>query len=245
MALKAKLTKDEFGALPEPVREHYTASGDTYVLQAEGLADAGKLAEFRSNNERLTKELNGLRDQLKTFDGVDPEEYRRFKATPPPKPTEIEAQITAAVEKATKPLREQLERESKEKLELKRAAEAKQFEDSVRDAAKKAGVQDDYLIDVVGRARHFGFTLTSDGVRAMKGELAVRDDKGDEVTLDRFLKDLPKGFFGVTAGSGPSNAPNGLQTVGGKKTLYDPDPVTFGRYADQIHKGEVVVIRTR
>jgi hypothetical protein len=49
MALKSKLTKTEFEALPDVLKEHYKASGDNYLLEADDLT------ELRTAKDRETQ----------------------------------------------------------------------------------------------------------------------------------------------------------------------------------------------
>ncbi len=65
-------------ALPEPLREHYTKSGEDgkYYLQAEGLVPKAKLDEFRTTNTALLKERDDLKGR---FADIDPDEYKTLK----------------------------------------------------------------------------------------------------------------------------------------------------------------------
>src|SRR5262245_4165368 len=207
MALRHRLTKDEHAALAEPLREHYKESDGAYVL--DGFAPSDTLREFRDTNTRLQSELRGIKDK---YGDLDPEKARAAlaeveKRKEPPKDDDIEKRIRDAVEAATKPLHTRLGSMESERNDLKAKNQRQTFETVVNDAATKAGVQGDYLIDVRSRAQSFGFKVVGDSaVRALggeKGDEPITNDDGKEVTLPDFLKTLPGAFYGRTQGSGP------------------------------------------
>jgi hypothetical protein len=77
MALKVKLTAEEFGKLSDEMKAGYKQSGDVYLLDAEGIDDISAL-----NNalDRLKKEAKDARDQAAKFKDVDPERYKTLIA---------------------------------------------------------------------------------------------------------------------------------------------------------------------
>jgi hypothetical protein len=240
--LKHKLTRDEHAALAEPLREHYKDVDGAFVL--EGFAPVEQLNEFRTTNRRLTGELAGLKDK---YGDLDPVAARAAleelgKRAKPPNDDELAQRIEAA----TKPLQTRLTAMETERNALRAKTERQTFDTTVNEAAQRAGVQADYLVDVRSRAQGAGFRVVGDTIRAMGGDTGdepVLDKDGHELTLDGFLKTLPAAFYGRTQGSGP-----GRQTLAPGQTvktgaLYDPDPLAFGRHAEQIAKGDVQVIR--
>lgn len=56
MALKSKLTKAEFDALPDVLKEHYKASGDSYLLDSDDAAELRRAKEREVEQTRLEKE---------------------------------------------------------------------------------------------------------------------------------------------------------------------------------------------
>lgn len=75
--MKAKITKDEFNALPEALRKEYKEQGDKYLLIVDsvdgwaledvtGLRSA--LGKERDNATNATRELTQLREQFKDID---------------------------------------------------------------------------------------------------------------------------------------------------------------------------------
>jgi hypothetical protein len=248
LALKGRLTKAEHDALPEPLKEHYAEKDGSFVLQAEGLPDPAAFNEFRENNRRMKIELETLRERYKD---VDPEEFRRLRTEldalkkKPPGDDVKEAELKW--EKRLHTLETKLQTAEAEKTALAEKADQQAFDTSVKDVAAKAGVQADYLEDVLARARRTGFRLVEGTVKALKGDEPLRDEEtGKPVTLDGFVKALPGAFFGRTSGTRPDpNTRSGGGGLNGQvKVLMDPTPLEMGRQADKIAKGEVEVRRT-
>jgi hypothetical protein len=243
MALRHKLTKDEHTALPEALRDHYKEADGAFVL--DGFAPVDTLNEFRTNNRQLKGELAALREK---YGDLDPEKARaamteleKNKAAAP----DVQKMIDDAVARATTPLTTRLGAMELERNTLREKNQRQTFETTINEAATKAGVQPDYLIDVRSRAAAYGFRVQGDTVRALggdKGEDPILDKDGKEVTLPDFLKQLPGAFYGRTggAGAGRDRQPGGTPMA--KGTLYNPSPVEFGRHAEAIAKGDVTVI---
>lgn len=76
MALKAKITEEEFGELAEVLQEHYTKQGDEYVLDTDDKGYKDRISEFRNNNIALQQELESLKADLGKFKGIDPAKYQ-------------------------------------------------------------------------------------------------------------------------------------------------------------------------
>jgi len=76
MALKANVSKAEFDALPDGIKEHYKEDGDSgYWLEAEGVEDVSGL------KSALTKErenVSQLKQSLGKFKDVDPAKYQEL-----------------------------------------------------------------------------------------------------------------------------------------------------------------------
>lgn len=56
MALKSKITKAEFDALADPLKEHYKASGDNYLLESDEANELRAAKDRESEARRLEKE---------------------------------------------------------------------------------------------------------------------------------------------------------------------------------------------
>lgn len=251
MALKGRLTKAEYDALADPFKEHYLEQDDAFVLQAEGYIPATRLDEFRENNRTLNRNLEAAKAALKAFDGVDPAEHKRLKEEVErlgKAPVKTDQELEERIGRLTKPLNDKVDALIVERDTLKAKNEAQGFATLVQNAATKAGIQADFMPDVLNRARTAGFKLVDENeVRGFRPgtDEQLRDDAGKEITLDRFVREQPSAFFGKTTGSNPapgsrSAGPQGSGTI---KKLYNPSPAEQGRHSKEIAAGTVEVVR--
>lgn len=77
MALKRKITKEEYEKLADPLKTEYKAAGEDYVLDVEGIDD---ITNVESALRKTRDELKDVKDKLKAKDGVDPEKYAALVA---------------------------------------------------------------------------------------------------------------------------------------------------------------------
>jgi hypothetical protein len=84
MALKRKITKEQFDALPENIRFEYNADGNDFVLQTEGDEDTGAL---RRANLRLKDQIETLEQRNDEIAG----KLERFEKDPARKAGDIAA----------------------------------------------------------------------------------------------------------------------------------------------------------
>lgn len=64
MALKRKITKDQFDKLADNIKFEYAADGDSYVLQTEGDEDIGPLKRANQRLKDQLQHLEGKNDEL-------------------------------------------------------------------------------------------------------------------------------------------------------------------------------------
>jgi hypothetical protein len=248
MALKAVLTKAEHDALPDPLKEHYVAKDDAFILEADGVE---RLDEFRTNNRRLNSELEQARARLKAYDGIDPQEYGRLKAEVErltKAPVKDDKELEERIERVTAPLKQSVKQLQDERDALKRQNEEQTFQTHVTSVAQKIGILNEFMPDVLSRATRAGFRLADGEVRGFRGgtDDPLRADDGKEVTLERFMREQPAAFFGTTKGS--NNAPgarpgSGANSGAAVKKLYNPSPAELGRLSKEIAAGTVEVVR--
>lgn len=255
MALKATLaTKADLDALPEQQRALYTEKDGKFVLDVEGMAPAGELQElktqlatFRDNNRTMFGELEGLKTK---FDGIDPEEHKTLKSELDKlkkkglnKADDLETAIKAAVDQATKPLADKLAAEEAARVKAQQAADAARFRELFAADASKAGVRASALEFVLPKAET-SFELKDGAIVAKAGAKHPTEAHKDLTTAD-WLQHLAKTsdyLFEPSTGGGA----NGNGGGGGRpdaKQLINPTPEQMGRYAKEIGKGEIVVVR--
>jgi hypothetical protein len=263
MPLKPVLgSKADIESLPEPIRALYREKDGAYVLDVEDVVPAkeveahrAKIAEFRDNNIKLMKELEELKSRLAKLDGVDPEEFKRLKAEKEKlvkkgvkDVDELGQFVQQSIAEATKPLVDKLTAIEQERERLKRNLEISTLKDTISSIAVKKGVKQKAIPYVIDRATQmFRVVENGDGppkVTAKDG-LYSRAKPAEPLTPEEWLDELAKSddfLFEPSAGAGASPASGGSKS--GAKQLINPTPEEMGRYAEQIAKGEVVVIRS-
>lgn len=73
MALAATL--DSLDDVPEEIAEHYEQDGDIYRLRVDGYEDVG----LRTTLEDKKRDIKKLRDKLKAYEGIDPDEVAELR----------------------------------------------------------------------------------------------------------------------------------------------------------------------
>ena len=267
MALKAVLaSQDEFNALPEAIREHYTEQDGTWVLALDGptrreAALGTKVNEFRDTNIALSRERDeatrAAEETKRTLEAVDLEEFERLKKAHATldkkgvtKPEDIDQLVQQAVAAAVKPMQDQLQTAA----EREQAAHARLAQESftrlVTEQASRAGVRPEALPDVIGRAGQHGFVMQA-GQAVVLGEHGVQKAStarpGEAFSLGEWLMGLKRDggahLFKPSVGSGDQGQP-GTPGPMSRGVLRDPSAVEFGRNLEQIAKGGVTVDRT-
>jgi uncharacterized protein YdcH (DUF465 family) len=244
------------GAVPEALKEFYTEKEGKYFLNAEGLTPEtelkeakAKISEFRDSNVRLMKRIDEeLLPKLKTFDGLDPEEYKTLKAE---KETftkkgvkgadDIEALIQKNVSAAVKPLVDELTNIKQERLTLKQQLESKAVDEHITNVANKAGIDPDCLRPALTLAREV-FKYKDGKVIALNGDTPVysKEHPDQPLTAEEWLPTgVPKAFFKPSAGGGADGGDT--HKSGGARIIKMPDAVTFGKNLEDIASGKAVV----
>tara|TARA_R110000824_G_scaffold8899_3_gene40394 strand:- start:7964 stop:8785 length:822 start_codon:yes stop_codon:yes gene_type:complete len=268
MALKAVLQgQEEFDSLPESVRDHYKESDGVFSLSVEGVTGrenelGAKVAEFRDTNVQLMKDKVSLSGQVEEmaskYQNVDPDVYRKLisdqvklekKDAKVVTNSDLTSQIQDAVLNAVKPIQAQLneakERESQAQSSLEKAS----FRNIVNKAAVEAGVRNEALDDVLGRALQVGFTL-HDGSALIVNDGAVKfsPDKPDQpFSIPEWLVGLQRDggshLFkpSISTGDQDQSGPD-VRLKGGN--LKDPSVKQFARNLEAIASGKVTVTRS-
>jgi hypothetical protein len=228
MALK--YTVDTLDGLSPAVRGHYTKADDgKFQLTLDGgHPDTARVAEFRDNNVKLTKERDDL---LARFDGIDP---AAVKAT---------AAKLAALEQA-KPDERIAALESQLAAANKRANEGV-LKDAVSGAFLKSGgrpAASDYILSKAEKL----FTVAADGT--LVSSAFDPDQPGVKLTVAAFInQQLKESSFAFQPSSGSGADPRrstGGGNRSGAKELRNPTPQQLGDAATAaaIRRGELKVV---
>ena len=206
MPLKFKFkTREE---IPAELQPHYVERDGAWILDAEGDGSKAKLEEFRANNIALS-------NQLKRFEGIDPDEVRRLADENRTLRTatlsedakrEMEAQL-----KSTKAgFEKQLAAVTSERDTLHGRLTAIQIDQAVVNEATKRGLRPTAIPDITARAR-ITFKLVDGVPQAFDGQTA-RMGKDGPMTLaewvDALVSDAPH-LFEANAGGGAAGSGSG------------------------------------
>lgn len=261
MALKSKLSREEFEKLPEAIKEHYAASGEGYALDTDaGSEYKSKVDEFRINNVALMKEREALKDRVKQFEGIDPEAARTAAA----RLIEIEEQGLKDDNKIDELVEKRVERMSADfknkygaleernvELEQRTSVTEKQLhtkmvESGIAGAIVAVGsVRKGALPDIMARAHSVWKLDDNLELVAMNGDQPIIGADGKspltpEEYASALLQDAPF-FFEGSSGAGGKGGTAADAGAGGKSVAAG-DKVAFGANLEAIAKGEVQVL---
>jgi hypothetical protein len=146
----------------------------------------------------------------------------------------------AQVDAAVKPLQDRLNEITMRERAAQEQLARTTLENSLRDAASKAGVDERALPDFLNRGLQV-FTLKDGQVVAMRGEQPVfsRRQPGEALSPEEWAQDLASDAPHLFRPSKGGGAPGGVGAP--RKKYISTDPLDFGSHLDQIAKGEVIV----
>jgi hypothetical protein len=222
MALKPVI--DTLDGLPPAIREHYVAKDGKYQLALDGEhPDTVRVAEFRANNIRVTKENEDLKTK---FAGIDPDAVRADKAR-------LETLEAAKPDETIAALRAQL-------AEAHTRANASVLKDAITAAFLKNGGRPNAVDYIVSKAAD-KFAVEG-GV--LVGKVFDANKPGEKLTVDGFISQHVRDSdfaFKASSGGGSNPRPGDGRSSGGKE-LRNPDARTLGANANAIARGEMRVV---
>ena len=208
MALKYKIKSRE--EIPAELVNLYVERDGAFYLDAEGVVDKTKHEEFRANNIALT-------NQLKRFDGIDPdavrqlaEEKHKLEEAAQIKAGEVDkvlaARLKAELDKVHAPV-------LAERDALHGRLTAIQIDQAVVNEATKRGLRATAITDITARAR-MTFKLVDGVPQAFDGEkIRTGKDGVSPMTLaewvDALVSDAPH-LFEANAGGGAAGSGGGV-----------------------------------
>jgi hypothetical protein len=222
MALKFKFkSKDE---IPSEQLPFYVERDGAFVLDVDGAVDKAKLEEFRSNNIKLERERDELRQR---FDGIDPEqvrslaeEKRKLEEGQALKAGEIEKVIESRVKSIRADLEKQVANLTSERDALTARLTTLQIDQGVTGVATKRGLRPTAIADITARARSV-FRLVNGAPSAFEADgKSVRYGKDGltpmtlEEWVDTMVAEAPH-LFESNSGGGATGAAHGHAAGGG------------------------------
>lgn len=241
MALKPVYDKQD--QIPQPLREHYVEEDGRFVLQHDGEHPAlAKVAEFRTNNVAMKRELDELRPLKTKFEGIDPSvvaaeraelaELRPLKAKVAG--LDLDAARAALTENAAlKAAASEAEAKAK-RVQLRAVIESKAL--AAGAFPKGAGMLTDKLM------AEDKFFVEGDSVKAKPG-LFSPDRPGEPLTVEDWLRSASREYsfaFKPSSGSGSVGSGSASETSS-VRVLRNPTEKQLGAAATDILKGRVRV----
>lgn len=266
-----KATVSSLNDVPESLRGEYEERDGKLVLKLEGepngfvpasqLAEAnGKVVQFRNSYTGLLKEiatiagvteatdLSPIKAKLATFDGINPVEYKELKAKAEEfgkkglkNADDIKVQITAAIEAAMTPVRQELESEKTARAEAQNRANEALLRQTIGDRYIKAGGKPSALDFMVAESKQ-DFHVVGNEVKAKDTKFSTVNP-GKPLEVDEWLTQATKKYdfaFATSKGGGADPKPGDPKA--GVKQLVNPTPQELGRYSDEIAKGELQIV---
>jgi hypothetical protein len=208
MALKYKYkTRDE---IPAELQSLYVERDGAWTLEAEGVAEKSKLEEFRTNNIALT-------NQLKRFEGIDPDAVRQLAEENKSLRTatlseDAKREMDAQLKTAKSAFEKQLAAVTGERDTLNGRLTAIQIDQAVVTESTKRGLRATALPDITARARQ-SFKLVNGVPQAFEADgQTARMGKDGPMTLaewvDALVSDAPH-LFEANAGGGAAGSGSG------------------------------------
>jgi hypothetical protein len=212
MPLKYKYTNA--GEIPAELKSFYVERDGAWTLDADGVVSQSKLDEFRQNNITLT-------NQLKRFDGIDPDAVRQLAADKQRledeqriKDGKFQDVLDARLKSAKADWDKQFSTVTGERDTLLGRLSAIQIDQAVVSEATKRGLRPTALTDITARARQT-FKLVAGVPQAFEadGQTArMGKDGAAPLTLaewvDALVSDAPH-LFEANAGSGAAGSGSG------------------------------------
>ena len=253
--LKAKITKSEHGAMNELLQREYKASGDDYVLDADGLVPSGdlaaansKLVEFRENNRALNVRAGELETLREKFKDVDPEKYKtmtteieELKTKGINKPGDVATQINKAVTDAVKPLADKLELAEIARKAGETELQKTRLRTALTTAALEGKAKKEAVDHVVDKAEQVFELDAAGGVKARDGFFSA-DKPAERISVTEWMtaaakSKIPYAFEPSTGGGAGGGAGGGTPPSAATQVL-TRDPAELGKHMEALAKGD-------
>lgn len=254
MALKLKLTTEEFTALDGGMKGAYVKLDDgSYKLDADGVEDTtGLKSALQKKKDELEEAKNALKSIEKKFEGIDAEEVKKllakFEGDDDAKLIK-EGKIDEVINKRTERMRADYDKKLQDATKKVEQADgrAKKFsqrvlDDQIREAASKAGLHASAIEDALFRGRSM-FSLDEEGKAVQLGEdgkpVMGKDGKAPFAPTEWIgtMKESAPHWFPAPSNGGGAGGSNGRQNANGATdpTLSPAQRITAARAAQGHH----------
>ena len=218
MSLKFEITVEEHEKLDEAKQGLYKKDGDNYRLDVSGAVPKSKLEEFRTYNHELE-------NQLKAFEGLDPDKYKAMIKTQEQLDDkklidagEIETLVSNKVEAATSDFQSKLDAANKRNDALAAQLADRDVKELIENSAHKAftehrirpEVQDDLMKSIKST-----FSVKDGKAVGMDGETILAGANGN-LSINEFVEGKPD-FMKIPSNGGKGGENGGSGNSGGKQ----------------------------
>jgi len=242
MALKRKLTKEEYDELPEVLQAEYEEKDGTYFVQVEGMVPKSKLDEFRDNNIELKKQLSDAEKRLDGFGDMTPDDIEKLKKQATDKGGNFDEEkfkdaVEAELKKRTGKMTEEHQAEVQKLTDIINKSNSQLstlvIDGAIADAAVKAGVVETAVDDIKLRARQV-FKVEDGKAVPYNGEDVLYGKDGETpLSISEWLSDREKDsphWFKPSGGSGSQPGQGGQKPGGaGNKNVVGVDRMKSAR----------------
>lgn len=217
--LKAKVSKTDYDGLDDSLKGFYVASGDDYILDAEGVEDVTGL---KNKISELLKDGKSKTELLKAFEGLDPEAAKKALE----EMTRLEEKKLADKGKYDELLQKQ-KTESEAKINAANEANQKTLANLKREKLTNFLVQNGVLAD---RAK-YALADVESLIDLSEGDNGFELKGKDGAELDGVITNLKTGSGFLFAASGASGSgATGTDDKGGTvksmtRTAFDALPI--------------------
>lgn len=261
MALKRKLTADEYESLSDGLKEQYRREGDTFILELASDDTTLKLKEFRDSNIELRRKLEKNEADMARYKDIDPTLYaeaveakKKLDALTDKSLLEdgrleeiVKSRIAPAMaekEKEIKANRDRADALEKKYARQRQINQAAILEKTAREAVRKlANPRPGAEEDIINRAKAtFAFDEEDNLVAPDRF-----DKESNPLTPDTWAKDLVVNSPHLFESSNGSAAPGGKKgAASGDKSgrvLRNPGNAAMIANLEKIASGQVEVVR--
>lgn len=250
MALKAILgSLDE---VPEAQRGLYIGREGKFYLDVDSeSAEEAFAGGLKRNRDELREEAKKAKDKLKSYDGIDPEEYKRLKdaaAEAERKKATAEGDFKALEKQLVERHGNELAAKDKQIEKRQKALERRLVDAELTRAIANQKGNPDLLLPY---ARQFVRVKETDDdfegfIADEKGNPRIADGKATPMTFDTFVSEMllpkfPAAFEGTGSSGGGASKSAASGGGGAVKTVPRGDNRSFVQNVDAIADGSAVV----
>lgn len=216
---KLNAVVESLDAVPENLRELYVEADGKYRLDAEGVEDVSGLKSALEKERDAAKKAAAA---LKRFEGIDPDEFQRFKQTA----EEAEAAKLSEVERLEKKYQREMEKLNGELGKRQSFVEKLTIENELNAAIEKAGILPEHRRAVRALLKEAGAKTVAEGdeYRGYLGDLPIAEYVAEWAKSDEAAHYVAAGEVPAGSGAQGGRSGNGSKSF---KEMSDKDRMEY------------------